>query len=136
MLRIATEAPRRLGERINADMDRPLAHLGAMEALLSQPLTSDASRYALSEFHQYGRRHGDERHDVAGTPAVEREMAPYLAKRVHLDPAGGPSDVLLGLSGTVPCVQIWNALQATVSADLNDEATGGGGTKMRVYLVV
>lgn len=144
MLRIATDAPRRLGERINADMDRPLAHLGAMEALLSQPLTSDASRYALSEFHQscYKDAVADMTDDAAvasDTTWQERlpwspEMAPYLAKRVHLDPAGGPSDALLGLSGTVPCVQVWNALQAAVSADLNGEATGGGSTKISVYL--
>ena len=144
LLTIATEAPRRLGERINADMDRPLAHLGAMEALLSQPLTSDASRYALSEFHQSCYRDAvadmtDDATVTSETTWQERlpwsaEMAPYLAKRVHLDPAGGPSDVLLGLSGTVRCVQIWNALQATVSSDLNGEATGGGSTKIRVYL--
>ena len=144
MLTIATEAPRRLGERINADMDRPLAHLGAMQALLSQPLTSDASRYALTEFHEscYRDAVADMTEDATVTSETtwqERlpwspEMAPYLAKRVHLDPAGGPSDALLGLSGTVQCVQIWNALQATVSADLNGEATGGGSTKISVYL--
>ena len=144
MLTIATEAPRRLGERINADMDRPLAHLGAMQALLSQPLESDAARYALSEFHEscYKDAVADMTEDATVTSETtwqERlpwspEMAPYLAKRVHLDPAGGPSDVLLGLSGTVQCVQIWNALQATVSADLNGEATGGGSTKINVYL--
>ena len=144
MLTIATEAPRRLGERINADMDRPLAHLGAMQALLSQPLESDAARYALTEFHEscYRDAVADMTEDATVTSETtwqERlpwsaEMAPYLAKRVHLDPAGGPSDVLLGLSGTVQCVQIWNALQATVSADLNGEATGGGSTKINVYL--
>ena len=144
MLTIATEAPRRLGERINADMDRPLSHLGAMQALLSQPLESDASRYALTEFHEscYRDAVADMTEDATVTSETtwqERlpwssEMAPYLAKRVHLDPAGGPSDVLLGLSGTVQCVQIWNALQATVSADLNGEATGGGSTKISVYL--
>ena len=144
MLTIATEAPRRLGERINADMDRPLSHLGAMQALLSQPLESDAARYALTEFHQscYRDAVADMTEDATVTSETtwqERlpwsaEMAPYLAKRVHLDPAGGPSDVLLGLSGTVQCAQIWNALQAAVSADLNGEATGGGSTKLNVYL--
>ena len=144
LLTIATEAPRRLGERINADMDRPLAHLGAMEALLSQPMTSDASRYALSEFHQSCYRDAvadmtDDATVTSETTWQERlpwsaEMAPYLAKRVHLDPAGGPSDELLGLSGTVQCAQIWNALQATVSSDLNGEATGGGSTKISIYL--
>jgi len=144
ILTIATEAPRRLGERINADMDRPLAHLGAMQALLSQPLESDAARYALTEFHQscYKDAVADMTEDATVTSETtwqERlpwsaEMAPYLAKRVHLDPAGGPSDVLLGLSGTVQCAQIWNALQATVSADLGGEATGGGNTKLSVYL--
>ena len=134
MLTIATEAPRRLGERINADMDRPLAHLGAMQALLSQPIESDAARYALTEFHQscYREAVADMTEDATVTSETtwqERlpwsaEMAPYLAKRVHLDPTGGPSDALLGLSGTVQCAQIWNALQSTVSADLNGEATG------------
>ena len=144
MLRIATDAPRLLGQRINADMDRPLAHLGAMESLLSQPLTGDASRYALSEFHEscYKDAVADMTQDAtatSGTTWQERlpwsaEMAPYLAKQVHLDPAGGPSDELLGLSGRVQCVEIWNALRATVSADLAGEATGGGSTKLNVYL--
>lgn len=144
MLTIATEAPRRLGERINSDMDRPLAHLGAMEALLSQPLESDAARYALTEFHEscYKDAVADMTNDATVTSETtwqERlpwspEMAPYLAKQVRLDAAGGVSDELLGLSGTVRCTQIWNALQATVSADLSGEATGGGSTKINVYL--
>ena len=144
MLRIATDAPRLLGQRINAGMDRPLAHLGAMESLLSQPLTSDASRYALSEFHEscYKDAVADMTSDATntnGTTWQERlpwsaEMAPYLAKRVHLDPAGGPSDELLGLAGTVQCVAIWTALHRAVLDDLAGEATGGGSTKSTVYL--
>ena len=144
MLTIATDAPRRLGERINADMDRPMSHLGAMQALLSQPLESDAARYALSEFHESCYKDAVAEMSKAATVTSETtwqerlpwspEMAPFLARQVRLDAPGGMSDELLGLSGTVQCTAVWNALEATVSADLAGEATGGGSTKINVYL--
>lgn len=143
LLQITTEAPRRLGERINADMDRPLAHLGAMAALLTQPLTSDASRYALTEFTDqcYKKAVADMTNDATVTSETtwqERlpwsaEMAPYMAKEVRLGPAGGVSDTLLGLSGAVTCNQIYTELERAVLRDLAGEQTGGGSSKRSIY---
>lgn len=143
LLQIATEAPRRLGERINADMDRPLAHLGAMAALLTQPLTSDASRYALTEFTDGCYKDAvakltNDATATSGTTWQDRlpwsaEMARYMAKEVRLGPAGSVSDDLLGLSGVVTCGQIYTALEDTVTLDLTGEPTSGGSTKRKVY---
>ena len=143
LLQITTEAPRRLGERINADMARPLAHLGAMAALLTQPLTSDASRYALTEFTDqcYRGAVADMTNDAtvaSETTWQERlpwsaEMAPYMAKEVGLGSADGVSDRLLGLSGKVTCGQIYTALENAVLSDLTGEPTSGGSTKRKVY---
>lgn len=143
LLRIATEAPRRLGERINADMDRPLAHLGAMAALLTQPLTSGASRYALTEFTD--QCYKDAVADMANDATVasettwqdrlpwSAEMAPYMTKEVRLDSAGGVADNLLGLSGVVTCNQIYTELERAVLRDLAGEQTGGGSNKRSIY---
>lgn len=143
LLQITTEAPRRLGERINADISRPLAHLGAMTALLTQPLTSDASRYALTEFTDqcYAEAVADMTNDATVTSETtwqERlpwsaEMAPYMTKEVRLGPAGSVSDKLLGLSGKVACGQIYTALENAVLADLTGEPTSGGSTKRKMY---
>lgn len=143
LLQIATEAPRRLGERINADISRPLAHLGAMSSLLTQPLTSDASRYALTEFTDqcYKKAVADMANDATVTSETtwqERlpwsaEMAPYMAKEVRLGSAGSVSDKLLGLSGKVTCGQIYTALENAVLADLTGEPTSAGSTKRKMY---
>lgn len=143
LLQIATQAPRRLGERINADMDRPLSHLGAMVALLTQPLTSDAARYVLTEFTDqcYKDAVADMTKDAtvaSETTWQERlpwsvEMAPYMAKKVRLGPAGGVSDKLLGLSDVVTCNQIYREMERAVLRDLAGEQTGGGSNKRSIY---
>ena len=144
LLRMATETPRRLGERINAEMDRPLSHLGAMEALLTQPMTSDASRYALTEYTDqcYKDAVADMTNDATITSETtwqERlpwspEMAPYMARQVRLGPVGGVSDALLGLAGVVSCNQIYIALERAVLRDLAGERTGGGSNMQSIYL--
>ena len=144
LLQMATETPRRLGERINADMDRPLSYIGAMEALLTQPMTSDASRYALTEYTDqcYKDAVADMTNDATITSETtwqERlpwspEMAPYMAREVRLGPAGGVSDTLLGLNGVVTCNGIYQALERAVRRDLAGEPTGGGSNMQAMYM--
>ncbi len=147
LLQVATEAPLELGLAIRGEdpgeLDRPLSHLGALSALLTQPLTSDASRYALTEFTDqcYKDAVADMANDATGSTSVtwqdrlpwSPEMRPYLARRVRLGPAGGVSDELLGLSGVVTCREIYGALRRAVGRDLRRRETGRGNRKLIVY---